>query len=209
MTKNLESAQTLSIATRADDRFDGTSIALHWLTVFLIVIQFVSIWAHEAVGHQSNLGLALLSMHRTSGVLIWFVAVARLAWRHTSAQLPPFPPSMPKFQQTFAKANEYGLYFLLLAMPIAGLMRVLLRGQAFELFFWRVPTLLEPNPALRGVFIEAHELGAKALIVLIGLHAGAALFHRLVLRDNVLHRMLPRTQAPRKLAPVLAENDAE
>jgi cytochrome b561 len=209
MTKNLESAETSTVATQADDRFDGTSIMLHWLTVLLIVIQFVSIWAREATGHHSDLGVALLSLHRTSGVLTWCVAAARLAWRYSSAHLPPFPASMPKFQQTIAKANEYGLYALLLAMPITGLMRVLLRGQSFDLFFWQVPALLEPNPALRSIFVEAHDIGAKALIALIGLHAGAALFHRLVLRDGMLNRMLPRISTRTKLKPVLAKNNAE
>jgi cytochrome b561 len=56
-----------------------------------------------------------------------------------------------------------------------------------------VPALLEPNPAIRSVFVKAHEFGAKALLALIGLHASAALFHRLVLRDGVLQRMLPWT----------------
>jgi superoxide oxidase len=209
MTKNLESAKTSAAATQADDRFDGTSIMLHWLTVFLIVVQFASIWAREASGHHSDLGAALLSLHRTSGVLTWFVAVARLAWRYSSAHLPPFPPSMPEFQQMIAKAAEYGLYALLLAMPITGLMRVLLRGQSFNLFFWQVPALLEPNPALRSIFVESHDIGAKALIALIGLHAGAALFHRLVLRDGVLQRMLPRISTHTKLKPVLAKNNAE
>jgi hypothetical protein len=43
---------------------------------------------------------------------------------------------------------------------------------------------------------------------LIGLHAGAALFHRLVLRDGVLNRMLPRISTRTKLKPVLAKNNA-
>jgi cytochrome b561 len=38
---------------------------------------------------------------------------------------------------------------------------------------------------------QVHETGAWLLLALIGLHAGAALFHALVLRDRVLQRMLP------------------
>jgi cytochrome b561 len=53
--------------------------------------------------------------------------------------------------------------------------------------------LFEPDDALRHSFAEAHEFGAKALLLLIALHAGAALFHRLVLRDGVMQRMLPWT----------------
>jgi superoxide oxidase len=208
MTRNLESTEAAIVTIpHGDDRFDQTSIILHWLTVLLIVVQFVSIWARETVDHHSNLAVTLLSLHRSAGVLIWIVVVTRLCWRRYFAYLPPFPPSMPRFQQILAKANEYGLYILLLAMPITGLARVLLRGEPFELFVWEIPALLEPDPAIRSVFVQAHAIGAKALMVLIALHAGAALFHRLVLRDGVLQRMLPRMPARAKLTPVL--DDAE
>jgi cytochrome b561 len=82
---------------------------------------------------------------------------------------------------------------LLLIQPITGLGRVVFRGQPFEVFVWEVPALFEPDDALRHSFAEAHEFGAKALLLLIALHAGAALFHRLVLRDGVMQRMLPWT----------------
>jgi cytochrome b561 len=208
MTKNLESKAVIEVSD-GDDRFDQTSIALHWFTVLLIVVQFSSIWAREAVSHRSNWGAEILSLHESAGVSTWIVVVARLFWRRYFAYLPPFPPSMPKFQQTIAKANEYGLYFLLLAMPITGLARIILRGQPFDLFIWQVPTLLEPDLAMRSLFVEAHEIGAKALMLLIGLHAGAALFHRMVLRDRVLERMLPRMAPRAKLTPTLAKSEAE
>ena len=192
MTKNLDSTEWLAIkATTASDRFDQTSIALHWLTVLLIVAQFTSAWIREAVNHDGSVAAAMLATHRTTGVLTWIVGLVRLIWRHNFADLPPFPQTMPKLQQTIAKANEYSLYALLFVQPITGLGRVLFRGQPFELFTWEVPALLEPNPAVRGLFANAHEFGAKALLFLIGLHAGAALLHRLVLRDSVLRRMLP------------------
>jgi superoxide oxidase len=176
--------------------FDQTTIRLHWLTVLLIVFQFASAWLHETVDHETALADAILTAHRTAGLLTWFVALTRLVWRHSFAWLPPFPESMPKLQQTMARANEYGLYLLLLTQPIAGLGGVLFHGQPFELLVWRVPASLTPNPQIRSLFVEAHEFGAKALLVLIGLHAAAALFHHLVLRDGVLQRMLPATSLP-------------
>jgi cytochrome b561 len=100
---------------------------------------------------------------------------------------------MRKLQQYIAKTNEYGLYALLVVQPITGLGGVLFRGHPFELFIWDVPALLEPDPAVRSLFVQTHEFVAKALLALIGLHAGAALFHRLVLRDGVLQRMSPWT----------------
>jgi cytochrome b561 len=194
MTTDQVTAEGFVASAAAESaRFDRISIALHWLTVLLIVAQFASAWLHEAIDHETSFALVLLTMHRTIGGLTWTVVVARLAWRRYFAHLPPFPPSMPKLQQSIAKANEYGLYVLLLAQPITGLGNVLFHGRPFGLLIWEVPALLEPNPAIRGLFVEAHEFGAKALVVLIGLHAGAALFHGMVLRDGVLQRMLPWT----------------
>ena len=194
MTKNLESAETAAAKLiAAGGRFDRVSIALHWLTVLLIIVQFSTVWLLETVDEKSSFAMFLLDMHRNSGVLVWVIGLARLVWRHNFAYLPPFPPSMPKLQQTIAKANEYSLYILLLLQPITGLGRVLLRGQPFDFLIWHVPALFGHNQEIRSLFVAAHELGAQALLALIALHAGAALFHRLILRDDVLQRMLPWT----------------
>jgi cytochrome b561 len=196
MAENLECAEgTAPKATTESGRFDRISIALHWLTVLLIIVQFASAWLREAVDHDTRLAAAILASHQTTGALTWIVGLVRLVWRRTFAHLPPFPKSMPQVQQWIAKANEYGLYALLLVQPITGLGSALFRGHPFELFIWEVSTPFEHNVAIRSLFVEAHEFGAKALLALIGLHAGAALFHHLVLRDDVLQRMLPWTSA--------------
>src|SRR3984893_17428230 len=192
MIKNLESSEGLAVKAAAkSDRFDPMSIVLHWLTVLLFIGQFTTAWLHEAVGHGTSLALEILATHRTMGMLIWAVGLARLVWRRRFGCLPPFPQSMPKLQQWIAKANEYGLYVLLLVQPITGLGDVVFHGRPFTLFIWQVPALLAPDAGIRSLFQEAHEFGGKALLALIGLHAGAALFHGLVLRDGVLQRMLP------------------
>jgi cytochrome b561 len=133
------------------------------------------------------------------GVLTWAVVSARLIWRRRFAYLPPFPQSMPKLQQWIAKANEYGLYALLLVQPITGLGEVLFHGRSFALFIWEVPALFEPDPSIRALFVKAHEVGGHALLILIGLHTGAALFHGFVLRDGVLQRMLPQSVTRRRI----------
>jgi cytochrome b561 len=213
MTKNSESAKGyVKTAEIENGRFDQISIILHWLTVLLIVVQFSSAWLREALDHNSSVAVAVLTAHRTSGALIWIVVLVRLVWRHNFAYLPPFPESMSKLQQTLAKANEYSLYALLLIQPITGLGRSLFRGAPFELFIWQVPVLFAQDDAIRHIFGEAHEWGANVLLALIGLHAGTALFHRLVLRDGVLQRMLPWTSQSmraRQSTAQLAVSDAE
>ncbi len=210
MTKISGLAETSTVnASVDDDRFDQVSMALHWLTVLLITIQFSSVWLFEAVDERSALGLAILDVHRNSGVLVWVIGLARLVWRRYFAYLPPFPNDMPKWQQALAKANEYGLYLLLLIQPITGLGRVLLRGHPFSLFFWQVPALVGPHDEIRHLLVKAHEIGANLLLALIGLHVAAALIHRFVLRDGVLQRMLPRLAVRAGLTPTLAKSEAE
>jgi superoxide oxidase len=192
MNTNSECAQKFVVKVPLQGkRFDPTSIALHWLTVFLIVGQFTTVWMHEAVGHGTGLGSEFLAAHRTLGTLTWVVALTRVFWRRRFASLPPFPENMPKLQQWIAKANEYGLYALLLVQPLTGLGEAVFHGRPFTLFIWQVPALLAPDAAIRTLLVKAHEVGGNALLVLIGLHASAALFHGFVLRDGILQRMLP------------------
>jgi superoxide oxidase len=196
-------------ATAESERFDDISITLHWLTVLLIVALFASAWAREAVDHDTRLASALMTVHRTTGVVTWIVGWARLVWRYRFAYLPPFPESMPQVQQWVAKANEYGLYLLLLTQPVSGIGNVLFRGHSFKLLVWEIPAVFDANPTIRGMFVEVHELGGKALLILIGLHACAALFHRLVLHDDVMRRMLPsksQTAASNKKVDVIARH---
>jgi superoxide oxidase len=192
MINYFEPAEGLAVKAAVNSGcFDPTSIVLHWVTALLIIGQFTTGWLHGAVGHKTGLALEILATHRTLGVLTWTVGLARLVWRRRLAYLPPFPESMSKLQQWIAKANEYGLYVLLLVQPITGLAEVVLRGRPFTVFIWQVPALSAPHVAIRSLVQEAHGFGAKALLALIGLHVGAALFHGLVLRDDVLQRMLP------------------
>jgi cytochrome b561 len=170
-------------------RFDQISIAFHWLTLALVVAQFATAWLLNLVGELQQ----LLFVHRSIGILTWIFVAVRLLWRHAFAHLPPFPASMPELQQRIAKLNEYALYGLLLVQPLTGLGSTLLHGRPFTLFVWQVPAWLTPVKSISHLLQSLHELGGWILLALIGIHAAAALFHWLILRDGVLQRMLPWT----------------
>ena len=174
-------------------RFDRTTIALHWLTLVLVAAQFATALMLLAGASDSRDLKLLFAVHRSMGVATWCVVVGRLLWRAGFAHLPPFPASMTTLQQSIAKANEYGLYALLILQPLTGLGDTLFRGQPFVLFGLTVPRLVQPEKAVFHALHAAHLWGAIALALLIALHAGAALLHGVVLRDGVLQRMLPWT----------------
>jgi cytochrome b561 len=170
-------------------RFDILTIGLHWATVTLIAGMFASAWL-LLVSDREHAAM-LLTVHRSLGVVTWAVAIVRLGWRFSFAYLPPFPQSMPKLQRRLAKVSEYGLYALLLFQPLTGLAQSLTRGRHFMLFAWQVPKVMAGDKPLTALFHQIHALSAWVLLGLIGLHILAALFHRFVLRDEVLQSMLP------------------
>jgi len=51
--------------------------------------------------------------------------------------------------------------------------------------------VISPDRPLARLLHDLHEVAANALLILIALHAAAALFHHFVRRDNVLDAMLP------------------
>ena len=172
--------------------FDGLTIGLHWGTVLLVLALFTSAWLHAlAEARQSDFTPVLLQIHRSVGVIIWVVTALRLAWRLTNASMPPFPAQMTKLHRAAVKLSEYGLYALLLAQPVTGLLTTLFGGRPFALFFWQFSPPIARDEMLRATFHCSHELGAWALAALAVSHAGAALFHHFVLRDDVLERMAP------------------
>jgi len=190
--------RTLRHADGSRAPFDFVTITLHWLTVTLIAFQAASgltlEFAQGAVPTHP-----LLDFHRSAGTVVWSVALARIVWRGTFAKFPPWPEWMSGLQKWIAQKIEYVLYGLLLLQPLTGLATTLLLGKPFLLFFWKVPALVSPNLDLWQTMLSVHRIGAYFLFTVIGGHAGMALLHHYVFRDEVLERMAPwvRQKRPR------------
>jgi cytochrome b561 len=170
--------------------FDSVTICFHWATVLIVLAMFATAWLHS-MSHDDAIKAILLQTHRSLGVTIWMATALRLSWRLTNAKLPPFPRHMTNIHRAIVKGSEYCLYGLLLIQPATGLAHTLFRGHQFTLFLWQIPPLVPTDAALRDALMLAHQLGAYAFGALVIGHAGAALFHHFVLRDDVLQCMAP------------------
>ena len=82
-----------------------------------------------------------------------------------------------------------GLYVIV--VPLLGWLAVSHYGP-FEPFGIRLPTLAAQDEAQATRTFFLHKVGACSLIVLIGMHVGAALQHYLIRKDGVLRRMWVR-----------------
>jgi cytochrome b561 len=171
-------------------RYDGVSIGLHWLTLLLIILLFGTAWVREQASDGDSAAL-LLRLHRSIGLLIWLVTLGRLAWKFGAARMPRLPGSMPRVQRWTARANEAALYALLIVQPMTGVLQSIARGKGVVLIVGLLPVVMARDKALTHLAHGIHETGATLFLGLIALHTLAALAHGLVLRDGVLHTMLP------------------
>ena len=175
-------------------RHQTLTIALHWSTVLLVLTQFILAILHDQFSN-AEARRDVLTAHRSLGVVIWLLALGRLAWRLLGMRLLPFPASMPRWHQWGARLSEWGLYGLLSAQPLTGMAATLLRGRPFDLFGIQVPSLMAAHKEWAATAQGLHTLGAYALASLVLVHAGAAILHRVIADDGVLDSMLP---LPRK-----------
>ena len=170
--------------------FDRATRLMHWLTAGLMLGVFVLAFSIDIATSRTS-HMAFLQLHRSIGLTIWVLTMARFAWR-CFAKYPNWPSDMSRTMQVLAMASEYGLYALLLTQPILGLLQTNAHGDQVNLYFiGRLPALIEKNRQLAQQLLAAHKAVGFSLLGLITLHASAALFHHFWRRDDTLTAMLP------------------
>jgi cytochrome b561 len=161
---------------------------LHWLTAALLLFAYPLAWSVEAAS-SAEVAQRLLMLHRSLGVTILALTLARLAWR-LSRPVPALPPDLPAWQRLAARANALGLYLLLLAQPALGLAASWFHGDRLVLFGIGLPMLAAPDRPLGRLLFRLHGTAAILLLALVAVHVAAALYHHFVRRDEVVSGML-------------------
>ena len=162
----------------------------HWLTVLLVAAQFVVGWTMPDI-HKGTQPVGLIAWHLVLGSTLLVVVVFRLAWRLTH-QPPPPTPGLPAWQIRTASITHAALYALLLLVPITGWASASARVWVVRAFgVLPFPQILPPHARIGFRLGDIHgDLLAWMLLGVLTLHVLAALYHRFVLRDRVLDRML-------------------
>lgn len=150
-------------------------IALHWFVMVGIVVQIA---IHEPMVRETTAqfaGLApdpadttLAMMHGLLGTLI-FVAVLVRLWLRYRYGVPGHAEGTTSAQALIAGLVHHALYLCLLGMGITGM-------------------VTRSGVANLG---DLHFVINIAMVTLILLHAGAALFNQFVRKDGTLARMIP------------------
>jgi cytochrome b561 len=178
--------------SQAATRYDTTTIVLHWATAILVATQWLGAQAIDWFPRGSP-RVDARSVHIVCGVLLALILLARIVWRLTRGRR--LPPADGRVPSAVAKIMHWGLYALLVLMVAVGVALAWARGDSiFNLF--SIPRLDPNDKALPHDVGEIHATIGWIIVAAAGLHAAAALFHRIVRRDGVLGRMLPHGGGP-------------
>lgn len=179
-------------------QYDPVAKTLHWLIALAIIGMLALGWIMQALPNGPD-KFSLFQWHKSVGITIMLLAVARLLWRWRHPP-PSLPLSMPRWEKTAAHAGHILLYVLMIAMPFVGW--VIVSASPMNL-----PTILYgcvpwphlpflPEMANKGEIghgaAKVHGYLAWMIVAVASGHFIAALKHHFIDRDNVLTRMMPQ-----------------
>lgn len=153
--------------------YSANQIRLHWIIAALILVQYLfsdgisAAWRVIARGQPID-PTWMAQSHVIIGILIFILALWRVALRLTRGA-PKAPEEESPLLQKLAGLVHFALYCAILLIPVSG-------GLAW---FGGVKVLA-----------EIHEAGTGLLQFIVALHVVGALYHRFVLKTEVMTRMV-------------------
>jgi len=173
-----------------DTRYGALSIGLHWCMLLLLAAVY-ALMEFKGVFPRGSAGRAAMKpWHFTLGLSVLGLLLLRVLL-FLRGPTPRIVPEPPLWQRRLAHGMKIGLLAFMLVTPLAGWLALSAAGADIPFFGWRVPALLAPDRTVAALLKEVHEVLATVGYGLIAVHAGAALFHRYVVHDNTLQRILP------------------
>ncbi len=168
-------------------RYDTRTIAFHWATVVLVAVQ----WGLAQIIDDFARGAprtAARSTHILLGLIIATLVFARVIWRASGGRR--LPPADRGALHMLAKATHWSMYALLGVAVLLGMFTVWAQGDSIYGLF-RVPEFRPSDHDYGDHIADIHGTVVTILLIVIGVHATAALVHHYLWRDGVLRRMLP------------------
>lgn len=171
-------------------KYAPVSIALHWITVILMLGIYISIEVHEMIPRGNPLRGAMEDWHIYLGLCMLPLGLYRLLI-NIRLKAPAITPRPPQWQMQITKLMKIYLYMLMIAMPVVGWLYLSAEGEAVRLFFIPLPGIAPVSETLAEFAGEAHEIVGVSGYLFIAVHALAGLYHHYLVKDDTLQRMLP------------------
>jgi len=171
--------------------YGGVAQAFHWVTAILVVAAYI----YGPGGSEQRVYSPARDfdrqLHETLGMCVFALVVMRVLWR--TVDVHPEAPPNPRWMGLAAKAAHWALYLLLFSLPLSAISGAWLEGHPLTLLVGvKIPPLLAASHDAGAKIATLHTWLGDAILWVAGLHAIAALYHHIVLKDGVLASMLPR-----------------
>ena len=192
---------SLSNTTRS---YGSVTKSFHWLTALLIftviplgiiaydLSQQILDPAIETNDADIARAATLFSLHKTLGVTIFFVALARILWALSNPK-PGLLNAEKRLEAFAAETVHWLLYGALVLIPLTGWIHHA-AAEGFAPIWWpfgQSLPFIPKNPTFSALFGTIHKTLQPVLFLAIFLHVAGALKHHIVDRDLTLRRMLP------------------
>ncbi len=174
--------------------------ALHWSIAALVFAQIpLGIFAEgqrEAMVAAVDMSQiervsAIFSLHKSIGLTLGLLVIARMIWRVTH-YVPPLSGEMPWQLRALAHITHWGLYVLLLTLVASGFVASEGAHARIDFFYlFELPNILTISEQTKEIAETVHKTALWSLVVLVLLHVGAAVTHHRVLKDDTMVKMLP------------------
>ncbi|MCU7799301.1 MAG: cytochrome b [gamma proteobacterium symbiont of Lucinoma myriamae] len=166
------------------------SRVIHWLSAITIISLFaLGLWMVDLTYYDSWYRRTP-HIHKSIGLLLFFITLFRLMWLWLTIKPAPLQEHT-KIEQILAKVTHGILYLLLFSLMLSGYFISTADGRAIEVFNWFEVSAVFPGiEGQEDIAGKIHYTVAISLIVVVSVHALAAIKHHIIDKDNTLKRML-------------------
>ncbi len=174
--------------------YGSVTKTFHWLTALLILslipLGIIANGLPFNTPEELTRKAFLFSLHKTLGVTVFFVALARIAWAISQPKPGPLHPDR-KVEHWAAETVHWLLYGSLLLVPLSGWIHHA-ATTGFAPIWWPFGQNLPFVPksdAVASVFAGLHIVFERVLMASVILHIAGALKHHIIDKDHTLRRM--------------------
>lgn len=179
--------------SNTEDEYGLVAKLLHWL-IAVMIIALIPIGLFMSGMENSPLKFQVFAMHKSFGLLVFFLGLGRIVWRFVSPP-PDHLETHEHWEVTLASAAHFWLYVCIIGMPLSGWLMSSAGEFPVPFFGLQMPHLMGKDESLMGLFGQTHEILAYTLLFVLGLHVAGALKHHVIDKDETLQRMAARTQS--------------
>jgi cytochrome b561 len=174
--------------------YSRPAIFLHWIIAALVVLAYTAMLVRGPKGTDAR--VMWNTVHYCAGALVLTLAVLRVLWRLWRGA--PAEIETARALTFLARLAHLALYVFIFAQPLLGLLMLNSSGYPLVLPGLGLQIqLVTKDPLARKVIHDVHIFIGNAFYWIIGIHALAAIFHHLILKDDTLRRMIGRTATRR------------